>query len=64
MEKVLNQTWPNNYNDKRHWMVIMDNPQLELTTKPQIVDYYVKTLERVFEGGYVSESPKQMILFY
>lgn len=38
----------NNNNKQRHWMVVVDKPPLELSSKPQIIDYYVKTLERVF----------------
>lgn len=33
--------------DRRHWMVLMKSPPEGLETKPEIVNYYVKTLERV-----------------
>ncbi|XP_065869726.1 organelle RRM domain-containing protein 1, chloroplastic [Euphorbia lathyris] len=31
----------------RHWMVLMENPPPGLNSKPEIVDFYVDTLERV-----------------
>lgn len=31
----------------RHWMVLMDRPPQGFNSKPEIVDYYVQTLERV-----------------
>nr|QKY65173.1 chloroplast RRM domain-containing protein 1 [Passiflora oerstedii] len=31
----------------RHWMVLMDNPPRSVTSKPEVIDYYVKTLEEV-----------------
>ncbi|KAL2533859.1 RNA-binding (RRM/RBD/RNP motif) family protein [Abeliophyllum distichum] len=49
----------NNNNNQRHWMVLMDTPPLEISTKPQIIDYYVKTLERVFG----SEKEAQMCIY-
>ncbi|CAK9188337.1 unnamed protein product [Ilex paraguariensis] len=32
---------------QRHWMVVMEALPPELNSKPEIIDYYVKTLERV-----------------
>lgn len=36
-----------NKTGNRHWMVLMESPPHGVNSKPQIVDYYVKTLERV-----------------
>lgn len=30
-----------------HWMVLMERPPRGVNTKPEIIDYYVKTLKRV-----------------
>ncbi|CAA2958963.1 organelle RRM domain-containing 1, chloroplastic isoform X1 [Olea europaea subsp. europaea] len=50
----------NNNNKQRHWMVVVDKPPLELSSKPQIIDYYVKTLERVFG----SDKEAQMCIYH
>nr|QKY65172.1 chloroplast RRM domain-containing protein 1 [Passiflora tenuiloba] len=31
----------------RHWMVVMDTPPRGVNSKPEVIDYYVKTLEEV-----------------
>lgn len=31
----------------RHWMVLMDTPPQGVNSKPQVIDYYVKTLQTV-----------------
>ncbi|GMY23584.1 organelle RRM domain-containing protein 1, chloroplastic-like isoform X6 [Fagus crenata] len=33
--------------DNHHWMVLMEAPPHGVNSKPQVIDYYVKTLERV-----------------
>ncbi|XP_048232197.1 organelle RRM domain-containing protein 1, chloroplastic isoform X2 [Ricinus communis] len=33
--------------DNRHWMVLMESPPQGVNSKPEIIDYYVKTLARV-----------------
>ncbi|EEF37389.1 RNA binding protein, putative [Ricinus communis] len=33
--------------DNRHWMVLMESPSQGVNSKPEIIDYYVKTLARV-----------------
>ncbi|XP_031268716.1 organelle RRM domain-containing protein 1, chloroplastic [Pistacia vera] len=45
--------------DRRHWMVLMERPSEGLKTKPEIVNYYVKTLERVLG----SETDAQMCIY-
>ena len=37
----------------RHWMVLMDTPPQGVNSKPQVIDYYVKTLQTVL-GSYLS----------
>lgn len=32
---------------QRHWMVLVEDPPQHLNSKPQIIDYYVHTLQRV-----------------
>ncbi|KAL3520870.1 hypothetical protein ACH5RR_019019 [Cinchona calisaya] len=44
---------------QRHWMVIMVDLPKELNSKEQIIDYYVKTLERVLG----SEKDAQMCIY-
>nr|QKY65171.1 chloroplast RRM domain-containing protein 1 [Passiflora pittieri] len=34
-----------------HWMVLMDSPPHGVNSKPEIIDYYVKTLEKVLGSG-------------
>nr|QKY65175.1 chloroplast RRM domain-containing protein 1 [Passiflora biflora] len=36
-----------NKRSRRHWMVLMDTPPHGLNSKPDVIDYYVKTLEEV-----------------
>nr|GLL40125.1 uncharacterized protein LOC109176899 isoform X1 [Ipomoea trifida] len=43
----------------QHWMVLMESPPQGLTSKPQIIDYYVRTLERVLG----SEKDAQMCIY-
>lgn len=31
---------------QRYWMVLMENPPKEISSRPQIINYYVKTLEK------------------
>ncbi|KAJ0103482.1 hypothetical protein Patl1_05908 [Pistacia atlantica] len=45
--------------DRRHWMVLMERPPEGLKTKPEIVNYFVKTLERVLG----SETDTQMCIY-
>ena len=33
--------------DNHHWMVLMEAPPQGVNSKPQVIEYYVKTLERV-----------------
>ncbi|KAM3732989.1 hypothetical protein ACB098_11G100600 [Castanea mollissima] len=33
--------------DNHHWMVLMEEPPHGVNSKPQVIEYYVKTLERV-----------------
>ncbi|KAF8397843.1 hypothetical protein HHK36_016768 [Tetracentron sinense] len=46
-------------NDQHHWMVLMEKPPEELRSKPEIIDYYVKTLARVLG----SEKEAQMCIY-
>ncbi|XP_043817145.1 organelle RRM domain-containing protein 1, chloroplastic isoform X2 [Manihot esculenta] len=48
-----------NKTGNRHWMVLMESPPHGVNSKPQIVDYYVKTLERVLG----SEKYAQMCIY-
>lgn len=34
-------------NQQRHWMVLVEGPPKELSSRQQIIGYYVKTLEKV-----------------
>ncbi|XP_019181841.1 PREDICTED: uncharacterized protein LOC109176899 isoform X2 [Ipomoea nil] len=43
----------------QHWMVLLEPPPQGLTSKPQIIDYYVRTLERVLG----SEKDAQMCIY-
>lgn len=45
--------------NQRHWMVIMDTPPKGLNSKSVIIDYYVKSLERVLG----SEEDAQMCIY-
>ncbi|XP_059628422.1 organelle RRM domain-containing protein 1, chloroplastic [Cornus florida] len=42
-----------------HWMVIMESPSQGVSSKPEIIDYYVKTLEKVLG----SEKDAQMCIY-
>jgi hypothetical protein len=33
--------------DNHHWLVVMEAPPQGVNSKPEVIDYYVKTLERV-----------------
>ncbi|PIN24510.1 hypothetical protein CDL12_02753 [Handroanthus impetiginosus] len=46
-------------NDNRHWMVLVETPPQELTTKSQIIDYYVSKLQSVLG----SEKDAQMCMY-
>lgn len=35
------------HQQQRHWMVLVEDPPQHLNSKPQIIDYYVHTLQRV-----------------
>ncbi|KAL7228452.1 hypothetical protein ACSBR2_007211 [Camellia fascicularis] len=43
----------------RHWMVVMETPPQGLNSKPQIIDYFVKTLQSVLG----SEKDAQMCIY-
>ncbi|KAL0303593.1 UNVERIFIED_CONTAM: Organelle RRM domain-containing protein 1, chloroplastic [Sesamum radiatum] len=45
--------------DNRHWMVLVEAPSQELSTKSQIIDYYVSKLESVLG----SEKDAQMCIY-
>ncbi|XP_012074636.1 organelle RRM domain-containing protein 1, chloroplastic [Jatropha curcas] len=45
--------------ENRHWMVLMESPPPGVDSKPEIVDYYVKTLTRVLG----SEKDAQMCIY-
>ncbi|KAI3458864.1 hypothetical protein Pfo_015527 [Paulownia fortunei] len=45
--------------DNRHWMVLVEAPPQEFTTKSQIIDYYVSKLESVLG----SEKDAQMCIY-
>ncbi|GMY23599.1 organelle RRM domain-containing protein 1, chloroplastic-like isoform X4 [Fagus crenata] len=45
--------------DNHHWMVLMEAPPHGVNSKPQVIDYYVKTLERVLG----SEKDAQMCIY-
>ncbi|CAK7325253.1 unnamed protein product [Dovyalis caffra] len=42
-----------------HWMVLMESPPMGVNSKPEIIDYYVKTVERVLG----SEKDAQMCIY-
>ncbi|XP_061374283.1 organelle RRM domain-containing protein 1, chloroplastic-like isoform X2 [Gastrolobium bilobum] len=44
---------------KHHWMVLMDSPPHGVNSKPQVIDYYVKTLQTVLG----SEKDAQMCIY-
>lgn len=39
--------WSPTFGENRHWRVLMERPPSGLNSKPQVIDYYVKALERV-----------------
>ncbi|KAK4593224.1 hypothetical protein RGQ29_017384 [Quercus rubra] len=45
--------------DNHHWMVLMEAPPQGVNSKPQVIEYYVKTLERVLG----SEKDAQMCIY-
>ncbi|KAI4352932.1 hypothetical protein L6164_007138 [Bauhinia variegata] len=45
--------------DNRHWMVIMERPVQGVNSKAEVIDYYVKTLQRVLG----SEKDAQMCIY-
>ncbi|XP_050281847.1 organelle RRM domain-containing protein 1, chloroplastic-like isoform X4 [Quercus robur] len=45
--------------DNHHWMVLMEAPPHGVNSKPQVIEYYVKTLERVLG----SEKDAQMCIY-
>ncbi|KAB1213347.1 DAG protein, chloroplastic [Morella rubra] len=45
--------------DNRHWTVLMEAPPQGVNSKPEVIDYYVKTLERVLG----SEKDAQMSIY-
>ncbi|CAN0923009.1 Organelle RRM domain-containing protein 1, chloroplastic [Linum grandiflorum] len=45
--------------NRRHWLVLMDKPPQELASKPEIVNYFVKTLQIVLP----SEKDAQMCIY-
>ncbi|XP_075643681.1 organelle RRM domain-containing protein 1, chloroplastic-like isoform X2 [Castanea sativa] len=45
--------------DNHHWMVLMEEPSHGVNSKPQVIEYYVKTLERVLG----SEKDAQMCIY-
>ncbi|KAL3649666.1 RNA recognition motif [Castilleja foliolosa] len=57
-------------NGKRHWIVLVEPPPQQRTTKSQIIDYYVSKLERVLgkmclmvSFGFLSEKDAQMCMY-
>lgn len=46
--------------ERNHWMVLMDKPPEGVNSKPEILNYYVKTLERVLG----SENDAQACIYY
>ncbi|XP_022134478.1 organelle RRM domain-containing protein 1, chloroplastic isoform X2 [Momordica charantia] len=51
--------WSPAAGENRHWMVLMEAPPRGVTSKPEVVDYYVKALERVLG----SERDAQMCIY-
>ncbi|XP_015866501.3 organelle RRM domain-containing protein 1, chloroplastic [Ziziphus jujuba] len=47
------------HTDNRHWMVLMKAPPQGVDSKPEVIDYYVETLERVLG----SEMDAQMCIY-
>ncbi|XP_030966804.1 organelle RRM domain-containing protein 1, chloroplastic-like [Quercus lobata] len=45
--------------DNHHWMVLMEAPPQGVNSKPQVIEFYVKTLERVLG----SEKDAQMCIY-
>jgi len=45
--------------DNNHWMVLMAKPPQGVNSKPQVINYYVKTLQRVLG----SEKDAQMCIY-
>ncbi|XP_062091801.1 organelle RRM domain-containing protein 1, chloroplastic [Humulus lupulus] len=45
--------------DNRHWMVLMETPPEEISSRTEVLDYYVKTVERVLG----SEEDAQMCIY-
>ncbi|TXG49341.1 hypothetical protein EZV62_025216 [Acer yangbiense] len=56
---VASTTTASTKTDRSHWMVLMERPPQGIHTKPEIVDYYVKTLARVLG----SEKDAQMCIY-
>ncbi|KAI9157469.1 hypothetical protein LWI28_023080 [Acer negundo] len=56
---VASTTIASTKTDRSHWMVLMERPPQGIHTKPEIVDYYVKTLARVLG----SEKDAQMCIY-
>ncbi|XP_009789757.1 organelle RRM domain-containing protein 1, chloroplastic [Nicotiana sylvestris] len=46
-------------NTQRHWMVLMETPPNGVSSKPEVIDYYVHTLQRVLG----SEKDAQMCIY-
>ncbi|KAF7820367.1 organelle RRM domain-containing protein 1, chloroplastic [Senna tora] len=46
--------------ENRHWIVIMEKPPQGVNSKPQVIDYYVQTLQRVLGS---SEKEAQMCIY-
>ncbi|KGN46029.1 organelle RRM domain-containing protein 1, chloroplastic [Cucumis sativus] len=51
--------WSPTFGENRHWRVLMERPPSGLNSKPQVIDYYVKALERVLG----SEKDAQMCIY-
>ncbi|KAI9389254.1 hypothetical protein POPTR_008G022200v4 [Populus trichocarpa] len=50
---------PTSTKTNKHWMILMESPPKGVNSKPEIIDYYVKTLERVIG----SEKDAQMCMY-
>ncbi|XP_027364412.1 organelle RRM domain-containing protein 1, chloroplastic [Abrus precatorius] len=55
---VAATTYPST-TQNRHWMVLMEKPPHEVNSKPQVIDYYVNTLQTVLG----SEKEAQMCIY-
>lgn len=62
---------PTSTKTNKHWMILMESPPKGVNSKPEIIDYYVKTLERVIGrsvgGGVVcvfNDDPFWYLLFF